>query len=225
MLGDLPEGLGSIRIVAHKARIWERGHALASIFFLRRGQVCLLVEDERGREVVTRIVRPGEPFGLTVLSEQRRCDAAASAVAAMRCEVLDIPIETFRGFLRSSEAAVAGLLSAVADRLAYSEERIRIMSNHNAEDRLCALLEQLAIRSGRQSRRAPQFSALEFTHAELGDSAGLSRAHVSVLMGRLREKGLVEYSRKTALLVNIQALTDRRKRLIEAEERHLSPEV
>lgn len=143
----------------------------------------------------------------------------------MRCEVIDIPIEAFTGFLRSSEAAVAGLLCALADRLAYAEERVRILSNHDAEDRLCALLEQLAVRSGRQSRRAADLWALEFTHAELGDLAGLSRAHVSVVMGRLREKALVQYSRNTALLVNVQALADRRKRQTEAEHRHPSPEL
>lgn len=225
VLGDLPEGLGSARVFAPGSKIWERGQAVGSVFFLRRGQVCLLVQDERGHDVITRIVRPGEPFGLTFFNERRRSDPTTSAVAVVRCEVVDIPIEAFRGLLRTSEAAVAGLLCVIADRLAYAEERIRILSNHDAEDRLCALLEQLAMRTGRRSRRAPHLWTLEFTHAELGELAGLSRAHVSVVMGRLRDRALVEYGRSTALLVDVQALADRRKRQTEADRLNPSPEI
>jgi CRP/FNR family transcriptional regulator, cyclic AMP receptor protein len=216
-LGDIPPGLGSVRSFARGSAVWTVGRALEAVHFLRRGQVFLLVEDERGRDVITRIVRPCEPFGITVFSDQRRQYATTSAIAAMRCEVLVIPLAAFRHFLLTNERAVAALLCTLSERLAYAEERIRILANHDAEDRLCALLQQLAMRGGRVSRRSRDLRALEFTHAELGELAGLSRAHVSLAMAKLRDKGLVEYSRNTPLLVNLPALADRRRRQSEAE--------
>jgi CRP-like cAMP-binding protein len=215
-LGDLPEGLGSLQVFRRGAKIWESGQTIGSVFFIRRGQVCLVVQDEKGRDVITRIIRPTEPFGLTFFNGQRRSAAVTTAVAAMRCEIVEVSIEAFRAFLRTNDAALTALLSTIADCLAYAEERIRILSNHDAEDRLCALLEQLTVRTGRPSRRVPDLSTLEFTHAELGELAGLSRAHVSVVMGRLRDKALVQYSRSTPLLVNLQALAERRKQALAA---------
>ena len=72
------------------------------------------------------------------------------------------------------------------------------------------MLEQMAARIGRPARDNPDLLRLQLTHADLAKLAGLSRAHVSIMMSRLRDKGLVQYGRSTPLQVNMRALENRR---------------
>lgn len=206
-----PDGsLGTLRVYQKGAVIWNRGDRCDSVFFLRRGEVCIVVTDEEGRDVVIRYVRPGEPFGLTCFSARRRESVPTKAVSGMRTEVVEIPCEKFTQFLRQDDAATHALLATLSERLAFAEERLRIVVNHHAEDRLCALLEQMAERSGKPARDNPALFRLQLTHAELAQLSGLSRAHVSIIMARLRENGIVHYGRSAPLQVDTGALKRRR---------------
>lgn len=132
--------------------VWTRGRPLEFIYFLFRGQVRIVVADERGRETVIRIVQIGEPFGLTSLSARRRLLVPTTAVASVRSELIEIPSDE----LTPSCIGMTRLYSPVdhpGERLAFADERLRIFANHGAEDRLCALLEQLSSRWGDCERR------------------------------------------------------------------------
>lgn len=208
---DIPEHLGTAHIVKRGAHVWNRGTRRECVYFLRRGEVCICVEDQKGRDVVIRIVRPGECFGLTCFSDEHRASPPTAARTAVDSEILEIPYVGFIEFLHNNEPMLFGMLATLSERLAHAEERIRVLANRDAEDRLCALLGQLVRRTGRPARTDPELFRIQFTHAELAELGGLNRAHVSIVMGRLRDKGIVEYGRNTALMVNRRALADRRK--------------
>src|SRR5947209_1523135 len=115
--------LGTVRVHPKNSVIWKRGDPCDSVFFLRRGEVCILVTDDEGRDVVVRYVRPGEPFGLTCFSARRRQAMPATAVCGMRCEVVEIRCEDFTKFLRQNETAAYAMLVTLSERLAFAEER------------------------------------------------------------------------------------------------------
>ncbi|HEX8097896.1 MAG TPA: helix-turn-helix domain-containing protein [Pyrinomonadaceae bacterium] len=63
-------------------------------------------------------------------------------------------------------------------------------------------------------RRHPQQSTLDddqvilfVTHEELARLAALSRQRVTITMGKLRRRGLVQYERNRPLVVDVPALT------------------
>jgi CRP/FNR family transcriptional regulator len=124
---------------------------------------------------------------------------------------LKIPCDEFLKFLRGNEKATAALLATMSEYLSYAEERLRIVVNHDAEDRLCALLEQVGERFGRPSREDPAFLRVQLTHQELAELSGLSRSHVSLIMARLRSNGIVRYGRSKPLTLDTGALARRRE--------------
>jgi CRP/FNR family transcriptional regulator len=205
----LPPDLGISRVYPKRATIWTPETHISSVYFLRRGHVCIIVRDERCREIIVRLVRPGEPFGLTCFAPAPLDARRTTAQAIVQSEVVEIPSDAFVAFVRNNEPLTRALLATLSERLAYAEERVRIVANHDAEDRLCALLDQLGRRHGRPSGGNPEMLRIHFTHAELAELSGLNRAHVSTVMGRLRDKGVVTYGRNTPLVVNTRALAGR----------------
>lgn len=73
-----------------------------------------------------------------------------------------------------------------------------------AEGRLGRLLIALSTGKGNNSEAAQV--ALISSHSELAQMAAMNRSHVTLTLGECRTKGLVEYERGTALLVNVQKL-------------------
>jgi len=197
---------GSVHLYQRDAVLWEQGAFFDSVYLLRRGRVCLVVKDRREHTSIMRIVEPGELFGLTCLNAQRRKSAPTRAEAALPSEVVSVRCEDCVQFLRDSPDAALSLISNLSERLAYAEDRAHVLVNHNAEDRVCALLEQLIARFGKSSRSKPGYAWTHFTHEQIAELAGLTRSHVTVIMSRLRSKGIVEYDRSTPLLVNLEAL-------------------
>ncbi len=53
------------------AMVWRPEDRADSIFFMLRGQVAVLAGDPAGREVISRVVEAGEPWGVVFL---RRSD-------------------------------------------------------------------------------------------------------------------------------------------------------
>jgi CRP-like cAMP-binding protein len=113
-------------------------------------------------------------------------------------------------FIRGNEKAAVAMLATLSESLSYAEDRLRVLLNHDAEDRLCSLLEQLTQRFGHPSRDDPAWQRLQLTHAQLADLAGLSRSHVSLMMARLRGEGIIRYGWSRPLKVDTVALTRRR---------------
>lgn len=207
---DLPrEHLGSISIYPKRAPIWHSGETLDGIYFVRRGRVELVVEDARKRRCIIRIVQPGEPFGLDCFRSALP-RVPVTAVASVRSEILKVKCNDFLAFIRANQKAEAALLASMSEFLSYVEERLRIVLNHDAEDRLCALLDQLTERFGRPGTDESRWRRLYLTHEELAGFAGLSRSHVSLVMARLRSAGIVGYGRSKPLVVDTAALARRR---------------
>lgn len=210
-IDQLPAGrLGSMCSYAKGETIWRRGEQLDAIYFVHRGQVDIVVADDRGRQCILRIVQPAEAFGLDCFSSRRRQNAPTTAVATVHSEILKVPCAEFMAFIRSNEKAAAAMLATLSESLSYAEDRLRVLLNRDAEDRLCSLLEQLTQRFGHPSRDDPAWQRLQLTHAQLADLAGLSRSHVSLMMARLRGEGIVRYGWSRPLKVDTIALTRRR---------------
>jgi CRP/FNR family cyclic AMP-dependent transcriptional regulator len=210
-IDQLPSGrLGSLCSYSKGETIWRRGEKLDGIYFVHRGQVDIVVEDDRGRQCILRIVQPGEAFGLDCFSSRRREHAPTTAVATVQSEILKVPCEEFMAFIRGNEKAAVAMLATLSESLSYAEDRLRVLLNHDAEDRLCSLLEQLTQRFGHPSRDDPAWQRLQLTHAQLADLAGLSRSHVSLMMARLRGEGIIRYGWSRPLKVDTVALTRRR---------------
>jgi CRP-like cAMP-binding protein len=92
--------------------------------------------------------------------------------------------------------------------LADAESRIEVLSHRRAKARLGRLLLQLAAAGGVTSSTREGEIKLPVRHDDLARMAAMTRPHVSVTMGKLRDRGLVHYDRGSQLTVDVVRLAE-----------------
>ncbi len=208
-LSHLPtEGsLGRARRCRKDCSVWRSDDLANSVYFLRHGQIKVVADGADGREVVLRMVRPGQIFGELCFCSGKKSFRLSSAVAIVDSEVLEIELSHFLAYMQNNLPTLASFVFTFCKLLSDSHHRIEILACRGADERLGKLLLQLATSRGGRSKQKGGKISLTLSHAELAQMAAMSRPHVSVTMGNFRRRGLVQYRRNRPLLVDVQSLS------------------
>lgn len=188
--------------------VWTSEASDHNIYFLERGQIVILLSDETGCEVIIRVIKPGEPFGELCFCWERDRPRSNCAQASVDSQVVQIDFDDFTSFLQWDADALRAFAFTICKRLADAESRIEVLSHRGAEARLGRLLLQLAAAGGTTSSTRQGEAKLAVGHDELARMAAMTRPHVSVTMGKLRDRGLVHYDRGSQLTVDVARLTE-----------------
>lgn len=199
--------LGRQRNFAKGTFIWNRKTSHHAVYFLRRGQVAILLNDANGCEVIVRVIKPGELFGELCFCSRRNEPRENCAQAVVDSEALEIHYLDFIHYLRRQPSALETFTFSLCKRLADAEDRIEVLSYRGAEARLGRLLLQLA-KAGKFAEEQNNQRPVKVlaSHDDLARMAAMTRPHVSVTMSKLRARGLVNYGRGRQLTVNMQSL-------------------
>lgn len=207
-LQHLPEkgGLGRLRSFKRGNDIWRPDDQSDRVYFVRRGEVTVLFADAQGHEVILRKIIAGQMLGELCFCTPEHSLRETFARASAETEVLELKYTEFVNHLQGDMAALQVLLLTFCTRLAEAERRAEILMYRGADERLSRLLLQLAEMRGHPHKAHPGPVTLHVSHDELAQTAAMSRAHVTVTMGKLREQGLVSYDRNRPLTVNMPRL-------------------
>ena len=210
-LDHLPRdgSLGRVRRFAKGAYVWQADDVADRIFFLRKGRVVLSTAMPHERPIVLRTIAPEQPFGELCVCAAPSDRRGTTAHALVDSEALEIKLSTFLPYLHQNRAALDALMVTVCLRLKDAYHRIEVIAHRGAEQRLGSLLLRLATsreRLGRVGRR--DRVTVSVSHNELAQLGGMSRPHVTVTMGRLRARGLVDTEREGVIRVDVASLTD-----------------
>jgi CRP/FNR family transcriptional regulator len=219
-LDHLPRdgSLGRVRRFAKGAYLWQADDVADRIYFLRKGRVVVTTARPHERPVTLRTVEPEQPFGELCLCSVRTGIRGTTACALADSEAFEIKLTNFLGYLHQNRAALDALMFTLCLRLTDAEHRIEVMAHRGAEQRLGRLLLRLATSRGRKARAGRRESVtVSASHNELAQLAGMSRPHVTVTMGRLRRRGLVQYEREGLVGVEVMALTEYLGRIVRGE--------
>ena len=186
--------------------VWTSDTSDHRLYFLERGQVAIMVSDEAGCEVIVRVIQPGEPFGELCFCSERDRPRDNCAQVVVDSEILEVTFDDFMTYLQRSPDALRAFTFTFCKRLADAERRIEVLSHRGAEARLGRLLLQLTESHRLKSSDRPIEIRLPLGHDELARMAAMTRPHVSVTMGKLRERGLVHYGRGRQLTVQVTRL-------------------
>ncbi|MDQ2844031.1 MAG: Crp/Fnr family transcriptional regulator [Acidobacteriota bacterium] len=188
--------------------LWTSDTSQHDIYFLKRGQVSILLNDSAGCEVIVRVIKPGELFGELCFCSQRNQPRDNCAQAVVDSEVFRIDLPAFLEYLQQESDALEAFTFTLCKRLADAENRIEVLSHRSAEARLGRLLLQLAGSRSLESAKREGEIKLEVGHDELARMAAMTRPHVSVTMSKLRGRGLVHYGRGSQLTVHSTRLAE-----------------
>ncbi|HXG93016.1 MAG TPA: Crp/Fnr family transcriptional regulator [Blastocatellia bacterium] len=193
------------KLTARPARTYDRdqivysmGDEAHSIYFLRRGLVKLTAISEEGREIILSVNKPGEIFGEFCLCDRKRNEMAMTMEPS---EIVEIKFGDLIAHLQNNKDALYNFLVSVCQRLSRAYQIICEFSFDNLPERLAKVLLRLGDEFGRETERGVE---LEYyiTQEELAQMVSARREVVSTALSRLRERGLVEYSRKGKLTIN-----------------------
>lgn len=182
--------------------IYNLGDKAHSIFYLRSGFVKITALSEDGKEIILNVHKQGEVFGETCLCAGERGDMA---VAMEPTEVVEIKIDDLIKHLQDSRDAMYGFLVAFCQRLGRAYQTICEFSFDNLSERLAKVLLRLADELGTETEAGTELTHY-ITQEELAQMVSARREVVSTALGRLRARGLIDYSRKGKLTIDRAAL-------------------
>ncbi len=200
--------LGPAHRVAKGEFLWTSNTLRHDVYFVKRGQVAILLSDSVGCEVIVRIVQSGELFGELCFCSLRNEPRKNCAQAVVDSEVLRMDLPEFLTYLKQDPDALEAFTFTFCKRLADAESRIEVLSHRGAEARLGRLLLQLAESLGLESARRRGERKLAINHDELARMAAMTRPHVSVTMSKLRSRDLIHYERGSQLTVHVTRLAE-----------------
>jgi CRP-like cAMP-binding protein len=192
------ELLPSIRrsAVRRGETLFAKGDPGDQLHGLMSGQLKLISQGPRGREVALGLVAPGELVGDlgAVLGSPRY----ASAVALAHCELASITREALDGVLARRPELRAELNAAAARTATRLAERATDAASLSIELRLEKALEDLA---GRFGEAVDGGTLIRLRQRDLADVLGVSRESVNRLLTSASLEGRLELGRGSILLL------------------------
>lgn len=179
------------------------GDAATDLLVLATGRLKLVHETDEGREVIIRLVRPGELFGgAGVWGEPRY---PASAFAQEEVVVLHLPVPTFTALLGVHLALALALVRLLASRLRDAEARIRELQTEQVEQRTANVLLRLVKKTGVKTATGIRIGTA-LTRQELAELSGTTLSTASRTLSAWHQQGIVDAGRERVMIARPHAL-------------------
>ena len=149
--------------------ILRQGGKSDALFILLSGRAHVMVADDRGREVVLALVKPGDYVGeMSLIDDQPH---SASVVADVQCDVLVLARAPFAACLPKNANLAYSVLRGLVRRLRGANRQIESLALYDVHGRVARTLLDLAEPGDGAPRIAP----------------GLSRTNLAKMVGASRE--------------------------------------
>ncbi len=188
--------------------LFFEGGAAHHIFALNVGLVKLVKSLENGKERITRILFPGDFFGLEALDEE---NYPLTAVVLEDSEICSVPREQFFTFLRSNPDISLDMIRLLMREIAEVRTQMTNMSFKDARMRVATFV--LSLISIDEDRRANSSSlTLPVSSQEIAEILELSPETVSRTWNALRQEGVIEKRGRRLVIHDLHALEGTAKR-------------
>jgi len=201
---DVRRDCPTARVVAirHRGAIYRQGDPVTNVFCLLDGQVTVARVNYNGETLTTAALGAGEFFGPALSGAAEAEDTARAKGPVL---VWRAPIDEFRRLLVQHPTTAWDFASVLAQRQARMERKLESLAFKKTEVRLAETFYELS--GGFATRCEHGFGQhLRLTQQELADLVGASRPVVSTILNRLREKGVLGYSREYVCVRRIEDL-------------------
>jgi len=186
---ELLAGICIARTAARKERLFHEGERGNALYLLASGAVSLVKTTVEGREVVIKVVQPGELFAEVILFEEDRYPVSAVAVNASRLFLL--PKLRFSRLLDDGEFR-NDFIGMLMKKQRYLADRIRYLTAHDVEDRFFIFIRE---QYGPHTTIAPTLSKKDMAAA-----IGTTPETYSRMLARLSGEGRISLRGKNILL-------------------------
>ncbi|MFS2160595.1 cAMP-activated global transcriptional regulator CRP [Pseudomonas sp. Pseusp122] len=188
------------RRCAAKSNIICAGERSDSLYFIVKGSVTILIEDDEGREMIVAYLNSGDFFGELGLFEQPGLETQRSAWvrAKTECEVAEISYVKFRELSQQEPDILYALGSQMAERLRATTRKVGDLAFLDVTGRVARTLLDLCKQPDAMTH--PDGMQIKITRQEIGRIVGCSREMVGRVLKALEEQQLVNVKGKTMVV-------------------------
>jgi len=183
-----------------KSTIIYAGDRCESLFFIVKGSVTILIEDDDGREMIIAYLNAGDFFGEMGLFEKEGTEKERSAWvrAKTECEVAELSYAKFRELTQQDPDILYALGSQMAERLRNTTRKVGDLAFLDVTGRVARTLLDLCKQPDAMTH--PDGMQIKITRQEIGRIVGCSREMVGRVLKSLESQGLVYVKGKTMVV-------------------------
>jgi CRP/FNR family cyclic AMP-dependent transcriptional regulator len=183
-----------------KSNIICAGDQSDTLFFIIKGSVTILIEDDDGREMIIAYLNAGDFFGELGLFEQAGHEQQRSAWvrAKVECEVAEISYAKFRELSQQDPDILYVLSGQIAQRLRNTTRKVGDLAFFDVTGRVARCLLELCKQPDAMTH--PDGMQIKVTRQEIGRIVGCSREMVGRVLKDLEERNLVHVKGKTMVV-------------------------
>ncbi|MDR2301337.1 MAG: Crp/Fnr family transcriptional regulator [Deltaproteobacteria bacterium] len=181
--------------------VFSQGDPAKSIYLIKTGNIRLSRVMENGTEIIMDIRKPGDCLGEYILNDlETDYYYPVSAWCFNKVVTCGFSRKAFEDMILNIPAIALKVVKNMAGRIANLTERIEAMSQIHLEEKLYAVLMNVAREHGVKRDVGTYALDLQLTHEDLGFLVGAHRVSVTRIMKRLKESGKITNDGKLLLL-------------------------
>ncbi len=168
------------------------------LYYVIKGSVSVLIENDKGKEIVLAYLNRGDFFGEMGLFEQNR-GRSAWIRARNDCEIGEISYSKFRILAREDPDILFALAAQMALRLRRTSSTVSRLAFMDVTGRIARTLQDLCKEPDAVTH--PDGMQIRITRQEVGKIVGCSREMVGRVLKNLEEENIVTVNGKTIVVL------------------------
>ena len=185
-----------------KSTLIYAGDKSDSLYYIIKGSVTVLIEDEEGREMIVAYLNDGDFFGEMGLfnAEEEEESRSAWVRAKSECEIAEISYVKFQEIAEEYPEFLFAVGTQMARRLRNTTRKVGDLAFLDVTGRVARTLLDLCKEPDAMTH--PDGMQIKITRQEIGRIVGCSREMVGRVLKTLEDQGLVSVKGKTMVVYN-----------------------
>lgn len=185
------------RVFSANEAIIAAGDESDSLYYIQKGSVAVVIEDDEGHEIILAYLNEGEIFGEIGMFDERS-QRSAWVRARSKCEVAELRYDRLRELFGSSPEAIFAMLCQLSLRVRDTSRKVGDLAFKDVSGRIAGALLDLCEQP--DAARTEEGFEIEITRQELGRIVGCSREMASRVLKSFEERHLVTVLGKKILV-------------------------
>ena len=183
--------------LAGEEEVAGQGDPAGELYYIINGSVTVLLEDDKGHEIVLAYLNPGDFFGEMGLFGEDS-NRSAWIRTKTQCELAEISYNRYRQLAEEDTGILFALAGQMATRLRNTSRKVSDLAFLDVTGRVARTLLDLCKQPDAMTH--PDGMQIKITRQEIGRIVGCSREMVGRVLKSLEEQGLITARGKTMVV-------------------------
>ncbi len=192
---DVVRAVATEKTYPKNAVVLTEGEMGDSLYMIQSGKVKVFIGDEDGREIILKILGPGDFFGeMSMIDKQAR---SASVNTSEASTFLVLTHAAFEKCVEQSPRIANMVMRILAQRVREADRKIGTLALMDVYGRVASTLLELSVYTNGKLMVAEKLS-----QQDLANMVGASREMVNRILKDLSDRGFISIESKTITIIN-----------------------